>query len=80
MQLPELKLRRAGSNEWMLTDALTGADVGGISYQHDVNGDHYRAWTLNDAARQPAGGPLPQLTMAARAVADAITRARMPQP
>ena len=75
MTRTELKLRRTAPNAWVLTDAVTGADVGGIEYVHDADGNHYRAWVLVDGARQHVGAPLAQLDMAARIVADALSKA-----
>ena len=66
-----LKMRRDGARAWLLCDAATGADIGGIEYVHASDGNHYRPWLLIDGARQPIGEPLPQLAMAARAVEEA---------
>jgi hypothetical protein len=67
-----LKMRRDGPDAWRLSDATTGVDVGGIQYAHAADGDHYRPWLFVDGARRAIGKPLPQLAMAARAVADAL--------
>ncbi|MEZ5854254.1 MAG: hypothetical protein R3D67_05695 [Hyphomicrobiaceae bacterium] len=61
-------MRRDGARAWRLADAKTGADVGGIDYEHAADGNHYRPWRLVNGARQSLGKPLPQLAMAARAV------------
>jgi hypothetical protein len=63
-----LKMRRDGACAWLLFDAATGADIGGIQYLHSSDGNHYRPWLLVDNARTALGEPLPQLAMAARAV------------
>ncbi len=63
-----LKMRRDGPCAWLLYDAATGADIGGIQYVHASDGNHYRPWLLIDGARSPLGEPLPQLAMAARAI------------
>lgn len=68
-----LKMRRDGARAWLLSDAASGTDVGGIQYEHAADGNHYRPWLLIDGARQMFGQPLPQLAMAARAVEDART-------
>ena len=74
----ELKLRRTTPNAWVLTDAVTGADVGGIDYVHDADGNHYRAWMFVDGTRQHVGEPLAQLTMAAKAVHVAVIALEQP--
>ena len=63
-----LKMRRDGACAWLLCDAATGTDIGGIQYKHAPDGNHYRPWLLVDGARSSLGNPLPQLAMAARAV------------
>jgi hypothetical protein len=63
-----LKMRRDGVAAWLLCDAATGADIGGIQYVHASDGNHYRPWLLVDGVRSALGEPLPQLAMAARAV------------
>ena len=63
-----MKMRRDGARAWLLYDAATGADIGGIQYEHAPDGNHYRPWLLVDGARRILGKPLPQLAMAARAV------------
>jgi hypothetical protein len=68
-----LKMRRDGASAWLLCDAATGADVGGIQYQHERDGNHYRPWLLIDGARVFLGEPLPQLAMAARAIEETRT-------
>ena len=66
-----LKMRRDGVRAWLLYDAATRADIGGIQYEHAPDGNHYRPWLLIDGARRNLGSPLPQLAMAARAVEEA---------
>jgi hypothetical protein len=56
----------------MLADAVTGADVGGVDYKHDADGDHYRPWLFVNGSHEKVGEPLPQLTMAVRAAAAAL--------
>ena len=68
----KLNLRTDGPNAWLLFDPATGHVVGGIAYAHAENGDHYRPWRLVDGARCDMGIAVPQLAMAARAVADAL--------
>ncbi len=63
-----LKMRRDGASAWLLYDAATGADVGGIRYEHAADGNHYVPWVLVDGSRRILGKPHPQLAMAARAV------------
>ena len=66
-------MRRDGAQAWLLHDAATGVDVGGIQYEHAPDGNHYRPWLLIDGTRRNIGSPLPQLAMAARAVEEART-------
>ena len=66
-----LKMRRDGARAWLLSDAVTGADIGGIEYEHAADGNHYRPWLLVDGVRRRLGTPLPQLAMAARCVDEA---------
>lgn len=70
--MQRLKIRRDGANAWLLSDASTGVEVGGVQYQHAPDGQHYRPWLLVDGVRCSLGDPLPQLAMAARAVEDAL--------
>jgi hypothetical protein len=63
-----LKMRRDGASAWLLYDATTGAEVGGIQYEHAPDGNHYVPWLLVDGTRRVLGKPLPQLAMAARVV------------
>lgn len=63
-----LKMQRDGVRAWLLYDPITGANVGGIEYEHSPHGDHYRPWLLIDGAQSNIGNPLPQLAMAARAI------------
>ncbi len=71
-----LKLHRDGPRDWRLADTASGDDVGGISYVHASDGNHYRPWVLIDHAAREFGDPLPQLAMAARAIADEVARIR----
>jgi hypothetical protein len=71
-----LKMRRDGPRGWRLTDAATGLDVGGIRYDHAGDGNHYRPWLLVGPDRHEFGEPLPQLAIAARAVAAELARVR----
>ena len=64
----KLQMRRDGARAWLLSDPVTGANVGGIDYEHSADGNHYRPWLLTDGARRALGQPLPQLAMAARAI------------
>lgn len=63
-----LKMRRDGASAWLLCDSVTGADVGGVQYEHASDGNHYQPWLLVDGVRSDLGIPLPQLAMAARAI------------
>lgn len=63
-----LKIQRNGAHAWLLFDASTGVEVGGVQYEHAPDGNHYRAWLLVDGARRSLDDTLPQLAMAARAV------------
>jgi hypothetical protein len=74
MKKRDLKLQRASPNEWLLADAITGHVVGGITYMHAADGNHYQAWLNADGARNGAGEPLAQLAMAARALEDALSK------
>ena len=69
-----LVIRTYGPRDWRLAFAAVGRDVGGIDYKHDAGGNHYRPWMFVNGTRQDVGEPLPQLTMAVRAVADALPR------
>jgi hypothetical protein len=69
-----LILRRDGPAAWQLAEAATGADVGGIRYDHAGDGNHYRTWLLVDGEARDFGEPLPQLAMAARAIEAAVAR------
>jgi hypothetical protein len=66
--LHRLKIKRDGVRAWLLYDAVSGAEVGGIDYSHAPDGNHYQPWLIVDGARCAVGERLPQLTMAARAV------------
>ncbi len=74
--MQRLKIRRDGATAWLLSDASTGVEVGGVQYQHAPDGRHYRPWLLVDGVRRVLDDPLPQLAMAARAVEDALKRSR----
>lgn len=69
-----LTLRRDGPRAWIMSNA-NGADMGGIEYQHDADGNHYGAWVYADGVRHDVGEPVAQLAMAARSVADALAKA-----
>lgn len=73
LKMPRLKMRRDGASAWLLSDAATGIDVGGIRYVHAPDGNHYQPWLFVDGARRILDTPLPQLAMAARAVEEART-------
>jgi hypothetical protein len=64
-----LKIRTDGPATWLLADALTGQDVGGIFYCHDKDGNHYQPWLLVDGVRTGLAEKHAQLGSAARAVA-----------
>ena len=70
-----LRIRRSGASEWLLRDTQSETDVGGVHYNHDPDGNHYRAWLIVDGAQRDVGNALPQLAMAARAVEDAWVQA-----
>ncbi len=72
MKSTDLKLRRTTPTAWALVDAGTGAAVGSIKYRHAADGNHYRAWMYVNGVQRQAGGPVPQLAMAVRAVGDAV--------
>jgi hypothetical protein len=63
-----LSIRVENGQTWILTDRLTGNDVGGVTYQHNSHGDHYQPWLLIDGARTEIGIPLSQLGQAAREI------------
>lgn len=73
MQHP-LKIRRNGTRAWLISDARTGVEIGGIQYEHAPDGNHYRPWLLVDGDRCCLEHSLPQLEMAARAVEEALMR------
>jgi DNA/RNA-binding domain of Phe-tRNA-synthetase-like protein len=66
----KLTLRTSGPRAWLLSDA-TGADVGGITYQHAPDGLHCRGWVFRDGTRHDVGEPTAQLAMTARAIKSA---------
>lgn len=72
------KLRRYGARAWLLFEVTTGIDVGGITYEHSGNGNHYRPWLLVAGARHNLGEPVPQLAMAARIVEAGSKQPRLP--
>ena len=74
MKHPDMTLRRTSANEWLLTDAVTGRDVGSITYEHAADGNHYRLWLFVDGARQDVGEPVAQLAIAAREFANEVLR------
>ena len=71
-----LKIRRDGARAWLLSDALTGVDIGGVRYEHASDGQHYRPWLFVEGVRHTLEDRLPQLAMAARAVEEALKRDR----
>jgi len=42
--------------------------VGGVTYVHSGDGDHYQPWLLVDGARFAVGLPLSQLVQAAQVI------------
>jgi hypothetical protein len=74
--MQRLKIRRDGARAWLLSDAITGFDIGGVRYEHAPDGQHYRPWLFVEGVRRTLDHRLPQLAMAARAVEDALKRYR----
>ena len=70
-----LDVRVENSQTWILTDRLTGSDLGGVTYKHNICGDHYQPWLMVDGVRTEIGMPLSQLNQAAEEI-DELTRAR----
>jgi hypothetical protein len=68
IQPPRLDIRIENSQTWVLTDCLTGDVVGGITYRHNSNGDHYRPWLLMNGEHCEFGAPVAQLSQAAEAI------------
>jgi hypothetical protein len=69
-----LKLRRDSARAWLLFDASTGVEIGGVQYEHAPDGNHYRPLLFVDDVRRPLDHPLPQLAMSARAAEEALRR------
>lgn len=63
-----LSIRAANVQTWILTDRSTGADVGGVTYLHSGQGDHYQPWLLVDGARLAVALPLSQLGQAVQVI------------
>jgi hypothetical protein len=61
-----LEIRVENTQTWILSDRLTGIDVGGVTYQHSSHGDHYQPWLLIDGVRTKIGRPGSQLGQAAQ--------------
>jgi hypothetical protein len=76
--MAKLTLRRDGPGSWVLSDPATRHDLGGITYVHAADGNHYQPWRNVDDVRQGAGEAVPQLEMAVQAVTDAIARSGKP--
>lgn len=74
--MQRLNIRRDGASAWLLSDASTGVEVGGVQYEHAPDGQHYRPWLLVDGVRRTLDHPQPQLAMAARAVEGALKQSR----
>ena len=71
-----LAIRVEDRQTWILTDRSTGNDVGGVTYRHSSQGDHYQPWLLVDGRRTEIGIPLPQLGQAAREIEGKVMKAR----
>jgi hypothetical protein len=69
-----LEIRVEERQTWILTDRLTGIDVGGVTYQHSSHGDHYQPWLLVDGARTMIGRPGSQLGQAAQEIEGEILK------
>ena len=63
-----LGIRIENGQTWILTDRITGSDIGGVTYQHNSHGDHYQPWLFIDGARTKIGAPLSQLRQAAQEI------------
>jgi hypothetical protein len=63
-----LSIRAENVQTWILTDRSTRTDVGGVTYVHSADGDHYQAWLLVDGARVAVGLPSSQLGQAAQVI------------
>ena len=71
---PRLEIRVESTQTWILSDRLTGADVGGVTYQHSSHGDHYKPWVLVDGVRTKIGRPGSQLGQAAQEIEGEILK------
>lgn len=69
-----LGIRVEDRQTWILTDPLTGIDVGAVTYQHSSHGDHYQPWLLIDGARIKVDGLLSQLGQAAQEIEGEILK------
>ena len=65
---PRLAIRVANRQTWILTDRQSGNDMGGVTYRHNNQGNHYQPWRLIDGKRVEIGMPLSQLGQAAQTV------------
>ncbi len=75
-----LAIRVENRQTWILTDRSTGNDVGGVTYRHSAQGDHYQPWLLVDGTRTEIGMPLPQLGQAAREIEGELLKAKQTDP
>ena len=69
-----LGIRVENERSWILTDRLTGSDVGGVTYQHNSRGAHYQPWLVVDGARTNFGIALPQLGQAAQEIEEELRK------
>jgi hypothetical protein len=73
-RLSRIKIRVENTQTWILSDRLTGTDVGGVTYQHSSHGDHYQPWLLVDGVRTKIGRPGSQLGQAAQEIEGEILK------
>ena len=69
----KLTIRVESTSTWIVTDRLGGQAIGGVSYQHDVDGNHYRPWQWLDGVREYVGAPVPQLALAIQAIENGLS-------
>jgi hypothetical protein len=76
-QPSRLCIRVENAQTWILTDRFDGIDVGGVNYQHDGHGNHYKPWLLVDGVRTDISVPVSQLNQAAQEIdGELLKRAR----
>ena len=64
---------------WILSDPSSGNDIGGVTFEHDSQDDHYQPWLLVDGNRIAVGLPLSQLRQAAPAIGGEVQNLTRPR-